>query len=106
MLIYHIFVCGLKHRLPGKTETVAKITNQHPLSLNESLPEFLVQSLINFPAVGNRSFAAALRRCLTEEEDLHGPGLLLGILVVEEDALSGGIICGSVDIATDLPARR
>src|SRR5262245_7079289 len=70
-------VVSLKHRLPRQRKTVPKIPDQHPAFFREPSPDRRVDTFQDFAAVRNRRLSTLGRRCLTEEEDLQRPGMLI-----------------------------
>src|SRR5262245_13377556 len=96
---------GLKSGLRRLRQPSSEVPNQHPSLFKESLLDLRTDPLENPAAVRHQQFSAVGRRLEAEEEDIERPGVQIRVLVMQKDALVGGVIGGRLNLTADRHAR-
>ena len=106
LTLHNASIGSLKNSRPGKSKTITEIPHVHDPLLFEALDDRMVEAIVDLATIGDWSFSSVLWRSHTEKEDFSRPGLLVGILVVQENVLIRGMVRRSVNSSLDLTSRR
>src|SRR5215471_6358443 len=94
-------IIGLKNDLPGKAQPVSIVSDIQHLFVGKLLYDASTQPFEDISTICNRSRPLPVGRPNAEKPYLHRPDKRIGLLIMEQYILIGGMICRCIDVAAE-----